>query len=56
LIIYTPDDNEKRTGFFLTQDGKYDGAWKGFDKDVIHYETMWGTVVTDSLRDKYTSK
>ncbi|GBB89290.1 hypothetical protein RclHR1_00160006 [Rhizophagus clarus] len=67
LIVYSPDDFGRRTGFFLTQEGDYGGAWKGLDSDIYHYEylehneTMWGmivenapyfwTIVTDRLRD-----
>jgi hypothetical protein len=68
LIVYNPDDFGRRSGFFLTQEGEYDGVWKGFNNDIYHYsylehnETMWGmivqnapyswTITTDRLRDK----
>ncbi|RIA83335.1 hypothetical protein C1645_786626 [Glomus cerebriforme] len=66
--MYSPDEFQRRSGFFLTQEGLYDGEWKGFTTDVILYsyleynDTMWGclnlqnpsywTIITDSLHDK----
>ena len=66
--MYAPDRFRRRSGFFLTQEGEYDDAWKGFNNDIFHYsylehnETIWGmiiqnapyswTIITDTLHDK----
>jgi len=68
LVMYAPDRFRRRSGFFLTQEGEYDDAWKGFNNDIFHYsylehnETMWGMIIqnapyswiiiTDTLYDK----
>ncbi|RGB33843.1 hypothetical protein C1646_815761 [Rhizophagus diaphanus] len=68
LIVYNADEFGRRSGFFLTQEGEYVGAWEGFNNDIYHYsyfehnETMWGmivqnapyswTITTDRLYDK----
>ncbi|CAG8570100.1 15229_t:CDS:2 [Funneliformis mosseae] len=67
LVIY-PSGNNKKSGIFLSQNGEYDGDWKGFNGDVIQYaylehnDTVWGmlyqndssswTIITEPLRDR----
>ncbi|CAI2167056.1 12384_t:CDS:2 [Funneliformis geosporum] len=60
--------DNKLMGFLLTQNGEYDGEWKGLNNDVIsmsyllHNDTMWGmrfqhsgaswAIITDKVHNK----
>ncbi|CAG8556607.1 1784_t:CDS:2 [Funneliformis caledonium] len=66
LIIFAPLKDNIKTGILLTQNGDFEGVWKGFSGEVIHYaylehnDTLWGvlfqqtsaswTIMTDTLR------
>ncbi|CAG8459433.1 543_t:CDS:2 [Funneliformis mosseae] len=66
LVTCLSYKDKKRMGFFLTENGEYDGKWKGINNDVMtvnyfsHNDTVWGmlfqnssaswTLITDQLR------